>query len=456
MKRPWAFWRRVQYGTGLGLFWVLVGTGVYFAYFQTDPTCFDGAMNGAERGIDCGGACVRICAFDVIQPSVVWAQSFEVRDGVYNAVAYIENRNTAAASPQVPYTLTLYDEAGLIAEKTGTTILPPDSVYPVFEATIATNGRQPTNTFLELGEIELWVPASTGRNQFTLQNRSLSGVDSRPRLDATMYNNSIERAENVEVVATIFDAQGNALTASRTFVEDFPPRSTADIVFTWPQPIAGTIRSCEIPTDIALAIDLSGSMNNDGDTPPEPITSVLQAASRFVSRLQAGDQAAVVTFATEAALVSPLSSAIDEIESKVSQLSIDPAEERGNTNTGDALTVAGEELQSARHNDEARRVLVMLTDGLATAPGDDPEVYALAAAEAVKAQGTDVYAIGLGENVNMNFVRQLATDPSQAYAALSTSDIDRIYQQITAALCEDGPAIIEIVPKTAAGFSSLR
>lgn len=452
LSRPWAFWRQLQYGGAFGLLVSSLFAGVYFSYFYNPPNCFDNRQNGEERGVDCGGACTRICAIDVVKPVVVWARSFEVTSGQYNAVAYVENRNKNAASPVVPYTMTLYDEAGVIATREGTTILPPDSVYPIFEARITTDGRVPTRTFLELGEAELWVPASAGREQFTVNSRTLTGADERPRLSSSITNNALTEAEAVEVVATIFDARGNALTASRTFVDRFPARGTTEVVFTWPEPIAKTIRSCEIPTDVAVAIDLSGSMNNDGGTPPQPITSVLRAAEAFTDRLRANDQAALVTFATEAILERTLSADVAGVADAVARLTIAPEEETGSTNTGDAITKAGEELNSARHNSEARKVMVLLTDGLATAPDPEPEAYALRAAAAVKASGVDIYAIGLGQNVNMDFVRQVASTPSQGFAALSTAQIDSVYRTITSSLCEDGAAVIEIIPKTTASF----
>ncbi len=453
--RPWAFWRRVQYGSAFGAVIMLILAGGYMQYFYNAPTCFDGSLNGTERGVDCGGACTRICAFDVAAPTVKWARSFAVTSNQYNAVAYVENTNQTAASPAVPYTLSLYDTAGLIAERTGTTILPPDSVYPIFEARIQTNGRVPTRTELILGEATMWLPATAGRDQFTVNSRTLTGADSKPRLEASITNNALTAAQNVEVVATVFDARGNALTASRTFIDQFAARGTETAVFTWPEPIAKTVRSCEVPTDVALAIDLSGSMNNDGGTPPEPITSVLSAAQAFAGRLRSDDQAAVVTFATEGAVTATLSSNLTGISSAIGGLSIDPEEERGSTNTGDALLKAGAELASVRHNDAARRVVVLLTDGLATAPDEEPEQYALTAAASLKAQGVTIFTIGLGNDVNTDFLRQLASSAAQAYTAVSVSEIDTIYKNITAAICEDGAAIIEIIPKTTASFAEL-
>lgn len=455
-SRPWALRRQLAYGAFFASILILIFVWVYFSYFYQAPNCFDNELNGDESATDCGGSCVRICAFETIDPNVKWARSFKVTNGLYNAVAYVENVNRVASTRELPYTFSLYDDAGLIAERSGSTILPPNSAYPVFEARIETGLRIPTRTFLELGMSDLWQPSELGSEQFSLVERTLEGTDVKPRLSAVVRNNDLEEAKNVEVVATIFDANKNALTSSRTFVENFAARSETEVVFTWLEPIAKTIRSCEIPTDTVVAIDLSGSMNSDGDTPPQPLTAVKEAAASFVSRVGVNDQVGVVTFATEGTVALPLTSDKTTASNLINSLVIAPEEEVGSTNTGEALEKAGAELFSDRHNDEARKVLVLLTDGLATAPDEDPEEFALEVANKARDLEVEVYVIGLGENVNMDFVRQIATTPEYAYQALSRDDVDTIYHTITSSICEDGPAVIDIIAKTDAGFIPLR
>jgi len=57
--------------------------------------------------------------------------------------------------------------------------------------------------------------------------------------------------------------------------------------------------------------------------------------------------------------------------------------------------------------------------------------------------------------VNMEFVTALASSPVHAFRAVSSAEVDRIYQTITSSLCEDGAAVIDIVPKTSASFAPL-
>ncbi|OGG41574.1 hypothetical protein A2837_00320 [Candidatus Kaiserbacteria bacterium RIFCSPHIGHO2_01_FULL_46_22] len=454
--KVWAAWRRAQYFAGFATFFLLVGGWIYYAYFYQAPGCFDNAQNNDEAGIDCGGSCVRICVAAVTEPTVKWARSFRVTEGLYNAVAYVENNNATAAAPVVEYTFTLYDNAGIITTRSGSTILPPNGQYPIFEGRVETGRRIPTHTFIEVTPPELWQPSTVGREHFTVVDRTLEDADNKPRLLANLRNNGLEEVREVEVVATIFDASGTALATSRTFVDNFSPRSDTEIAFTWPEPIAKTVRSCEVPTDIMVAIDVSGSMNNDQPDPPEPITSVKTAAARFVNRLGEQDQAGVVTFATEAQTVTLLGNSV--AATTISAIEIAAEAELGYTNTGEGINAAAAELLSERHNSDARKVIVLLTDGLATAPGEtaEAEAFALAAAEAAKAQDTEIYAIGLGESVKMDFINTLASSPAHSYQALSVGDVDRIYQTITSALCEEGAAVIDIVPKSTSGFVPLR
>ena len=433
----------------------LVSTGVYFMYFYAAPTCFDNLQNGEERAVDCDGSCTRICAISVLQPTVLWAKSFQVQPGQYNAVAYVENKNISAGSPLVNYRFTLSDATGIITERTGTTVLPPDSTYPVFEGRIDTDGRVPTETKLVLAPADMWLPASERRSQFRTVDLKLVEADARPKLNVKMENVGLREAKSVEIVATIFDARGNALTASQTFVEQFGGQSQKDIVFTWPNPIAKTVRSCAVPTDVVLAIDLSGSMNNDGANPPQPVTDVLAAASEFARNLRPDDRVSVVTFATKAVTAIQLSNNAADVAAAIKKLTIDPKEETGSTNQGDALVAAQAELNSSRHNPDARSVIILLTDGLATAPEKEPDVYAKNKAALLKADDIELFTIGLGKGADMVFVRALASTEAQAFAAPTPSTLGSIYQSITGSICEDGAARIDVIPKVTDSFAPL-
>lgn len=475
--RPWAFWRRLQYGAGFLALWSVVGVMVYFTYFTVQPTCFDGIQNGIEAGVDCDGSCVRICASSVIPPQVVWAESFRIVDGQYNAVAYVENRNSEAATPALAYTFKLYDaDDKLIAERSNETILPPNSVYPIFEGRILiTDGRVPVRTEIVLTPADMWQPASLGRSQFRTVDLELLSTDSRPRLNVEVENTELTEARDVEVVATVFNSAGKPVTASQTFIDVFKPRSSREVVFTWPNSIAKTVRSCEVPSDIMLVLDRSGSMAADGGDPPEPLESAKQSAKSFVTLIRSTDTMGLVSYATTPSepieqMLTTNSVLINEAIEKV-KMGEDGVQY---TNMGAAFAAAYAELTSARHREDARKVIVILTDGDVTRPLN-PETgladreyaatYARTQAEKAKEANITIYTIGFGDFFaatdnavarDVDLIRDLASNPALYYTAPTAADLEAVYKKIAGDLCEEGPARIEVITKTRTNFAPLQ
>ena len=52
------------------------------------------------------------------------------------------------------------------------------------------------------------MPAQIGRDEFFLEERDLTGVDSAPRLTAQIRNTLLQETREVEIVATIFNSSG--------------------------------------------------------------------------------------------------------------------------------------------------------------------------------------------------------------------------------------------------------
>ncbi len=458
-KRSWANRRRIIYGSVFGALFVFALVNSYFTHYYKSPTCFDGKENGSETGRDCGGDCVRICAFEVLPPKLIWVNSFKIAPGQYNAVAYVENPNQFAGSPEINYTITLKNGDRTVAERKGKSILPPNSMYPFFEGRIFTEDKSDiTETLISIESPEIWQPAGIGAEQFKTRDIVLSNADNRPRLDVELENVTLNDVKDIEIVATIFNADGFPATASQTIIDSFSGKSVEDIVFTWQAPIAKTVRNCVIPTDVALVIDLSGSMNNDNDDPPQPLTDALTAASTFAGKLDKKDQLSLITFATNATVNDTLTSQHSGVASNILNLFIPPEEEAGFTNTFEALKLAADELNSERHNEDARRVMIVLTDGLPTDDDDERPIVeeTETLARNLDQSGIEIYAIGLGEGVDQGFIGNLASSEDSTYFALNSSDLNSIYNTITGDICEVGPTKIDVIAKTTTNFTPLR
>lgn len=231
----WSQTQQLKYFGGFifGLL-LLIGLPVYLVT-REDPTCFDGEQNGVEEGVDCGGVCEAVCSFETQPANVLWARSFEVVPGVYNSVALIENPNVGAESFDVPYSLKLRDADNLLlVERNGRTYIPPQSVVPVFEASITTGETFPSRTTFTFLEEPEWQDAPDRENPFTITGRQVDATDTDTRFRATLTNTTFDRIEDVHVVAIAFGRDGNARAVSQTLVDRIDGKGATQLIFTWP------------------------------------------------------------------------------------------------------------------------------------------------------------------------------------------------------------------------------
>lgn len=242
----WASKRRFTYTSIVVIFLLLVVGLPSFMFFYEKPTCFDGKQNQDELGIDCGGSCELICEENIIDLKVLWSRHFKVTNGVYNAVAYVENSNFNAIARNVPYTFKIFDKDNiLIIERKGSTFISAKGIVPVFESGLITGERIPTRTTFEFRRDPNWETVDYDVN-FVVQNIDLSNENTKPRIDAVLVNNGVDDYSDVPVVVTVFDIEGNASASSRTVVKFIEGRTSVPIVFTWPNPYDFKVSTIDI------------------------------------------------------------------------------------------------------------------------------------------------------------------------------------------------------------------
>jgi Mg-chelatase subunit ChlD len=449
----WAAKRQIIYFSIFMVLAIIVVGIPLFAIWYEKPTCFDNKQNGGEQGVDCGGACIRLCRAYVTAPVVVWQQSFEVSPGMYSAVAYIQNPNSNAQAMNVPYIFTFRDSANaIIGERKGVAYVPPGKNFAVFESNVhLPEGISGIRTaFAFTGDFD-WMSAPASP-KIEIQKQHVEGLSATPIISAEVVNPTRDDLGRINIVAIVYDTEGNAVAASRTYVDSLKKQSRAPIDFTWPRPFSGQVTSCQQPTDIILALDRSGSMSSDSTNPPEPLTSVKQAALSFINGLSSRDKIGVVSFATLASLPIDQVLSTDKASAKEAVEAIDIGTDGTQyTNIADAIQASIEELTSGRHNSTAKRALVILTDGDPTHPekqGDPqyPADMALAAARDAQSRDIEVFTIGLGKNINDDFLKSVAGLDERYFRAPSADDLQSVYSQIGAAICKLGPAKVEIIP----------
>jgi Mg-chelatase subunit ChlD len=449
----WSTRRQFLYLSATFAFLFVVIYGLFLAFWYTPPTCTDGKKNGDEIGVDCGGSCTIVCPTQTIDPIVRWARTLRVAKGAYNSVALIENPNISSAVAGISYIFRIYDEDGiLIAERKGVTFIPPNSVFAVFEGGISTGEKIPTRTTFEFTGPLVWTK-QTAQNVLSTSQKTLNNEDSSPRLDATITNTSFTSVDNSEAVAIVSSGDGNAIGVSRTFIDHLDAQAQKNVVFTWPEPFETGVGVCAVPVDTVLVIDRSGSMLSDGEDPPEPLTSVKNAAKTFISQLESRDRGAIVSFATTAS--SPVDKSLtgnqDALAEAVDNITVGTPPDTQHTNVAGGLEQARQELLDHGRKD-ATKVIILLTDGIASRPLKDgepdyPEMTASTTAQTIRDDGIDLFTVGLGNEVNANFLSGLATEPNQYFAAPKKEDLDAIYNSIASTLCRSGPATIQILTR---------
>lgn len=240
--------RRLLYLAGVLLFFgTIFGGPIVYKIVTIPPTCHDGIQNQGETSIDEGGPCALLDPHYLAPSAVLWARALKVRDGSYNAVAYIQNPNEKAGVASVAYSFRLYDANNvLIAERDGTTFIMPGGITPVFEPAISTGSRIATHAQFDLAQPLRWQVATNTQELINVSNKSVSNETLMPRVTADVRNDGLKTLLNVGFVATIFDAQGNAIASSATIVDRMAPSETEQVAFTWPSAFTSAVGRIDI------------------------------------------------------------------------------------------------------------------------------------------------------------------------------------------------------------------
>jgi len=138
--------------------------------------------------------------------------------------------------------------------------------------------------------------------------------------------------------------------------------------------------------DLVVALDASKSMLAR-DVPPSRLDRAKLELNTLLDSLK-GDRVGIVAFAGDAYIQSPLTS--DYAAAKLFLRAVDPEQmQQGGTNIGAALLLAQNMLEGVDRGAKDR-VVVLLSDG------EDLSGEEMEAAEALRASGIKVYAVGIG------------------------------------------------------------
>ncbi|MDZ4226933.1 MAG: hypothetical protein U1D26_00465 [Patescibacteria group bacterium] len=244
----WASRRRGIYlASTVAFFAVIVGGPLSYWYFSIPATCHDGIRNQGETSADKGGPCLLLDERAIQPYGVLWTRAFKVRDGTYNAIAYLQNPNKGAGVASARYRFSLYDADNiLIAEREGGHFIMPGSITPIFESRIDTGNRIVARTYFEFTTTLMWERMQNNATVIAIGDKVLSDTGATPRLTARVENGSVADLFNPAFVSVVYDTFGNALAASQTTLSRLNAGSSEQIVFTWPAPFSSSVGRVDI------------------------------------------------------------------------------------------------------------------------------------------------------------------------------------------------------------------
>jgi hypothetical protein len=250
----WSAKRKIVY---LSILFIILATPLsIFIYqkLQKPPSCYEGVKNQNERDVDCGGICQIACFANVKQdPDIQWSRAYYVAPGIYNLAAYIQNPNLDYISKPTKYSFRVYDEKNvLITIREGVVGIPTSKVFTIFEPTIDTGQATPKIVTFDFSEPVVWIEYYGNKPELEVTEQILSRIDTVPKLDAKIINKTLNTYKNVEVVAIVYDEQGNGVLASRTFIDSIGDKGEVNVVFTWPEAINFKPSKIEVIPNLAL------------------------------------------------------------------------------------------------------------------------------------------------------------------------------------------------------------
>jgi Mg-chelatase subunit ChlD len=179
--------------------------------------------------------------------------------------------------------------------------------------------------------------------------------------------------------------------------------------------------------DVILVIDASTSMRTPTRAGRPKIDAALDAAARFLERLGLPeDQAGLVAFNAQATVLSRLSG---DRAALLRALGTLRTQEFTRIHLG--MDLARDLVLAGEHKGENLPAIVLLTDGRSN---PDPSQMALDAAAAAKAAGIRVFTVGLGQDVEPDVLRAMASRPEDYYPAGDGEDLAEIYRSIAVSL----------------------
>ena len=259
-----AYKTRKQISIGLIylLIFALLGAGVYFFFFKTKPTCFDGLQNQGEGGIDCGSPCAASCEHLTIKDlKTEWVKIVKYKEGFFDLAARIENPNPNFGLAQFKYTFKIFDGAGnILKEKSGSSfVLPGQSKYLIENNLALEKNPAKAELLIEKIDFSSWQKTEIQAPNLFVKSKEFKSLENRSgvsQASGVLKNSSVFDLDAVWISILLFDPQKNIIGLSQTQARTVLAGEERYFSVSWLAPLSGAVNSLEmIPETNILSPD---------------------------------------------------------------------------------------------------------------------------------------------------------------------------------------------------------
>jgi len=225
-----------------GLFYLIIFFGIVFAVyknkFEPKETCFDGAQNQTEEGIDCGGPCVACRVLQLKNPEAKGeVKIFSVSAGKIVLFSEIINPNADYGIERFNYYFRIYGEGNELLESiSGESGLFPNESKFLYSAETKSERGKVQKVVLEFTEAK-WRPAYdfVKLESPVTQNLTTETVDELIKVSGMVRNSGPLNIENLNLIAVLYNKFGIEIFAAQTFLSDLPGFSEKSFEVNFPK-----------------------------------------------------------------------------------------------------------------------------------------------------------------------------------------------------------------------------
>ncbi|MFN8422346.1 MAG: vWA domain-containing protein [Anaerolineae bacterium] len=219
-------------------------------------------------------------------------------------------------------------------------------------------------------------------------------------------------------------------TATPTRTATATPTSTATTTATplhaWlPLALAERCTLTEARVDVVLALDSSRSMLEPAaqGSAQSKLEAATTAVAAFLAelRLEAGDQAGIVTFNQTATPAQRLTTNRGALAAALASIAV-----ASGTRLEDGIATAAREVKGPRHAGSHKAAIVLLTDGRT----DGGPALAEARAGEAKASGVQMITVGLGADVDADALARIASRPEDYHPLADAGDLADVFRDV--------------------------